>query len=175
MKEFAVTITVPAFADMLVEAETKEAAIEQIKENLQNGVSVDFVLELGDPDDADFFAYPLSRQEPSPEHPPLRDYVVTLEAQSYQEVPVKAVSEDAAVQLVYKMYHESDAIDFNDSHVVKIISGIKEEEAEDESEHDYMHELLTSIVQQIRDSELPDEEESAVLQRVIETIFGGSD
>ena len=160
MKEFAVTITLPAFADMLVEAETKDAAIAQIKENLKKGLEVEFDLEFGNPEDMDFFAYPLSGKSEESPRPELKNFTVTLEAKSYQEVPIKAVSEEAAIQLVYEMYNKTDAIDFNDSHVMQIVSGIKSED--DSSEHSV--ELLTEIIGHIRDSDLSDYALALMLQ-----------
>lgn len=166
MKEFAVTITIPAFADMLVEAETKEAAIKQIKKQLEDGVEVDFELEFGDPEEMDFFAAPIVN---TPPHPALKDYTVTLEAKAYQEVPVKAVSEAAAVQLVYQMYNRTDAIDFNDSHVVEIKSGIKSDVTDEDDET--MVELVTEAVRAIRDCDLTDEELGREIHKMILQYF----
>ena len=77
MKEFAVTITLPAFADMLVEAETKDAAIAQIKENLKKGLEVEFDLEFGNPEDMDFFAYPLSGKNEESPRPELKNFRIS--------------------------------------------------------------------------------------------------
>lgn len=170
MKEFAVTITIPAYADMLVEAETKEAAIAQIKENLASGIEIDFDLELGDPEDMDFFAYPIDREK-TPAPTALKNYTVTLKAESYQEVPVKAVSEAAALQLVYEMYHRSDAIDFNDSHVVRVKPGIKNPG----TARDAMKGLLENAVRIIRESDCSNAEMAETLQRAIDKVFGVTD
>ena len=185
MKEFAVTITVPAFADMIVEAETREAAIAQIKENLSSGIELDFDLEMSDPEDMGFFACPLDRENPAPRRPELKDYTVTLEAESYQEVPVKAVSEadalqrvyemynrsDAILQRVYEMYNRSDAIDFNDSHVIRIKPGIKD--ADDP--RSAMKGLLENTVRIIRESDCSNSEMADTLQRAIDKVFGLDD
>ena len=171
MKEFAVTITVPAFADMIVEAETREAAIAQIKENLASGIELDFDLEMSDPEDMGFFACPLDRETPAPRHPELKDYTVTLEAESYQEVPVKAVSEADALQRVYEMYNRSDAIDFNDSHVIRIKPGIKD--ADDP--RSAMKGLLENTVRIIRESDCSNAEMADTLQRAIDKVFGVDD
>ena len=171
MKEFAVTITVPAFADMIVEAETRDAAIAQIKENLASGIELDFDLELSDPEDMDYFACPLDRENPVTRHPELKDYTVTLEAESYQEVPVKAVSEADALQRVYEMYNRSDAIDFNDSHVIRIKPGIKD--ADDP--RSAMKGLLENTVRIIRESDCSNAEMADTLQRAIDKVFGVDD
>ena len=171
MKEFAVTITVPAFADMIVEAETRDAAIAQIKENLASGIELDFDLELSDPEDMDYFAYPLDSENPTPRHPELKDYTVTLEAESYQEVPVKAVSESDALQRVYEMYNRSDAIDFNDSHVIRIKPGIKE----DSERRIAMKKLLEKGVRMIRESDCSNAEMADILQCAIDEVFGVAD
>ena len=171
MKEFAVTISVPAFADMLVEAETKEAAIAQIKENLASGIEVNFDLDLGDPEDMDFFAYPLDDESDAPARPAMKDYIVTLEAESYQEVPIRAPSEAAALQMVYEMYNRSDAIDFNDSHVIRIKPGIKNPG----TARDAMKGLLESTVRIIRESDCSNAEMADTLERAIREIFGVAD
>ena len=171
MKEFAVTITVPAFADMIVEAETRDAAIAQIKENLASGIELDFELEMSDPEDMGFFACPLDRENTAPRRPELKDYTVTLEAESYQEVPVKAVSEADALQRVYEMYNRSDAIDFNDSHVIRIKPGIKD--ADDP--RSAMKGLLENTVRIIRESDCSNAEMADTLQRAIDKVFGVDD
>ena len=171
MKEFAVTITVPAFADMIVEAETREAAIAQIKENLASGIELDFDLEMSDPEDMGFFACPLDRETPAPRHPELKDYTVTLEAESYQEVPIKAVSEADALQRVYEMYNRSDAIDFNDSHVIRIKPGIKDADGPRSA----MKGLLENAVRIIRESDCSNAEMAVTLQHAIDKVFGVDD
>ncbi len=171
MKEFAVTITFPAFADMIVEAETRDAAIQQIKENLASGIEMEFELELSDPEDMDFFAYPLDRRNPAPCHTELKDFTVTLEAESYQEVPVKAVSEADALQRVYEMYNRSDAIDFNDSHVIRIKPGIKEVD----DPRSAMKGLLENTVRFIRESDCSNAEMAYILQRALDEVFGVAD
>ena len=171
MKEFAVTISVPAFADMLVEAETKEAAIAQIKENLASGIEIDFDLDLGDPEDMDFFAYPLDDESDAPSRPAWKDYIVTLEAESYQEVPIRAPSEAAALQMVYEMYNRSDAIDFNDSHVIRIKPGIKNPG----TARGAMKGLLESTVRIIHESDCSNAEMADTLERAIREIFGVAD
>ena len=171
MKEFAVTITVPAFADMIVEAETRDAAIAQIKENLASGIELDFDLELNDPEDMDYFACSLDRENTTSRHPELKDYTVTLEAESYQEVPIKAVSEADALQRVYEMYNRSDVIDFNDSHVIRIKPGIKEVD----DPRSAMKGLLENTVRFIRESDCSNAEMADILQRAIDEIFGIDD
>ena len=171
MKEFAVTITVPAFADMIVEAETRDAAIAQIKENLASGIELDFELEMSNPEDMGFFACALVRGPRTLRHPELKDYTVTLEAESYQEVPVKAVSEADALQRVYEMYNRSDAIDFNDSHVIRIKPGIKDVDDPRSS----MKGLLENAVRIIRESDCSNAEMAVTLQHAIDKIFGVDD
>ena len=171
MKEFAVTITVPAFADMIVEAETRDAAIAQIKENLASGIELDFELEMSDPEDMGFFACPLDRENTAPRRPELKDYTVTLEAESYQEVPVKAVSEADALQRVYEMYNRSDAIDFNDSHVIRVKPGIKDID----DPRSRMKGLLENAVRIIRESDCSDAEMAVTLQHAIDKVFGVDD
>lgn len=171
MKEFAVTITVPAFADMIVEAETRDAAIAQIKENLASGIELDFDLELSDLEDMDYFACPLDRENTASRHPELKDYTVTLEAESYQEVPIKAVSEADALQRVYEMYNRSDVIDFNDSHVIRIKPGIKEVD----DPRSAMKGLLENTVRFIRESDCSNAEMADILQCAIDKVFGVDD
>ena len=172
MKEYAVTITVPAYADMVVAAETREAAIAQIKENLASGIELDFEMDVVDPEDMYYFAYPLDESQNSTgRYPELKDFTVTLEAESYQEVPVKAVSEAAALQLVHEMYNCSDAIDFNDSHVVRIKPGIKE----DSERRIAMKKLLEKAVRMIRESDCSNAEMADILQNAIDEVFGVTD
>ena len=171
MKEFAVTITVPAFADMIVEAETRDAAIAQIKENLASGIELDFDLELSDPEYMDYFACPLDKENPASRHPELKDYTVTLEADSYQKVPIKAVSEADALQRVYEMYNRSDVIDFNDSHVIRIKPGIKEVD----DPRSAMKGLLENTVRFIRESDCSNAEMADILQCAIDKVFGVDD
>ena len=171
MKEFAVTITVPAFADMIVEAETRDAAIAQIKENLASGIELDFDLELSDPEDMDYFACPLDKENPASRHPELKDYTVTLEAESYQEVPIKAVSEADALQRVYEMYNRSDVINFNDSHVIRIKPGIKEVD----DPRSAIKGLLENTVRFIRESDCSNAEMADILQCAIDKVFGVDD
>lgn len=52
--------------------------------------------------------------------PPLNDYTIVMEAASYKEVPIKAVSPETALELVREMYLTTDALDFNDGDVTEL-------------------------------------------------------
>ena len=96
---------------------------------------------------------------------------MTLEAESYQEVPIKAVSEADALQRVYEMYNRSDVIDFNDSHVIRIKPGIKEVD----DPRSAMKGLLENTVRFIRESDCSNAEMADILQCAIDKVFGVDD
>ena len=86
-------------------------------------------------------------------------------------MPVKAVSEADALQRVYEMYNRSDAIDFNNSHVIRITPGIKEVD----DPRSAMKGLLENTVRFIRESDCSNAEMADILQCAIDKVFGVDD
>ena len=72
----------------------------------------------------------------------MKSYMVTLEATSIKEVPIKAVSPEAAEELVRQMYFNSDVLDFSDENVERVVATVV---AEDDDDEDALMGLLYAI------------------------------
>ena len=184
MKNYAVTITHPASADVDIEARSKAEAINKVKSMLGVGAQIDFEVEIDNPDAPNFFAVELTGDgKPAEEVVPsgLKEYTVMLEAKSYKEVPLKAVSAETAMQLAHEMYFRTDALDFNDgdveSIVATVIEGADKEAVEEpgESDESAMLDPLLRLVRAIRDCDGPDETVAAILKDGLDAIYGVDD
>lgn len=102
------------------------------------------------------------------------NYVVTLEATSYKEVPISAASEEAALELAHDMYFNSGVLEFVDDDVVEITAGIKDDAAHDICEEENLDELeaLCDIVRFIRFTDAPEKVVAHGLKRTMEYLHG---
>ena len=102
------------------------------------------------------------------------NYVVTLEATSYKEVPISAASEEAALELAHEMYFNSGVLEFGDDDVVEITAGIKDDAAHDICEEENLDELeaLCDIVRFIRFTDAPEKVVARALERALEYLHG---
>lgn len=102
------------------------------------------------------------------------NYVVTLEATSYKEVPISADSEEAALELAHDMYFNSGVLEFVDDDVVEITAGIKDDAAHDICEEENLDELeaLCDIVRFIRFTDAPEKVVAHGLKRTMEYLHG---
>ena len=102
------------------------------------------------------------------------NYVVTLEATSYKEVPVSAASEEAALELAHEMYFNSGELEFSDDDVIEITAGIKADDTNDASEVVSIDELeaLCDIVRFIRFTDTPEKAVAIGLVRTMEYLRG---
>jgi len=103
----------------------------------------------------------------------LQPFTVVLKATSYKEVPVNAVSSDAAQELVREMYFRSDAIEFTDDDVTSIESFVDGEDYGDGVAPEFLP--LLQMVRIIRYTNAPDEELAEILDKVITVVFSSDD
>lgn len=163
MKNYAVTISVPAVGDVVVEAASKDAAIEKARAMLVEGKDISFMWDVCSEEAPSIYAAEM--QDGENDLSGLRYFIVTMEATSYKEVPVRAVSEAAALELVHDMYFTTDTLDFNDSDVTDVIVSTKEDRDEE-------LDALITLVQSIRESDKPDKTLAEMLRRKLSTVFG---
>ena len=137
MKKFIVTATAPATAKITVSAECREEAIDKAESMIDMGKVLDFSVDILDADDVELSA----KEADTPtanglasDTPALKPYLVTLEATSVKEVPIKAVSAEAAEELVRQMYFNSDVLDFSDEDVERVVATVMTEDAEDDED-----------------------------------------
>jgi len=107
------------------------------------------------------------------EAPRLRPYTVVLKASSYKEVPVKAISPDAAQELVRQMYFTGGVIDFTDEDVVSIESSVDGEDEPVEVNPELKP--IIEIVKLIRNTDAPDYVLAMILDQVITETFLDND
>ena len=137
MKKFIVTATAPATAKITVSAECREDAIDKAESMIDMGKALDFSVDILDADDVELSA----KEADTPavnrlasDAPVLKPYLVTLEATSVKEVPIKAVSAEAAEELVRQMYFNSDVLDFSDEDVERVVATVMTEDEEDDED-----------------------------------------
>lgn len=133
MKKFIVTATAPATAEITVSAKCREEAIDMAESMIDMGKALDFTLDILDADDVELSA----KEADTParnDTPVLKPYLVTLEATSVKEVPIKAVSAEAAEELVRQMYFNSDVLDFSDEDVERVVATVIPEDDEDDED-----------------------------------------
>ena len=137
MKKFIVTATAPATAKITVSAECREEAIDKAESMIDMGKALDFSVDILDADDVELSAkeaYQPTVGDLASDTPSLKPYLVTLEATSVMEVPIKAVSAEAAEELVRQMYFNSDVLDFSEEDVERVVATVIPEDDEDDED-----------------------------------------
>ena len=145
MKKYVVTATAPATAEITVSARCREEAIDKAESMIDMGKPLDFSVDILDADDVELSPREVNSpaaNAPDSVTPELKPYMVTLEATSIKEVPIKAVSPEAAEELVRQMYYNSDVLDFSDEDVERVVATVV---AEDEDDDDALMGLLYAI------------------------------
>ena len=137
MKKFIVTATAPAAAKITVSAECREEAIDKAESMIDMGKALDFSVDILDADDVELSAKEADQPtvgDLASDTPALKPYLVTLEATSVKEVPIKAVSAEAAEELVRQMYFNSDVLGFSDEDVERVVATVMTEDDEDDED-----------------------------------------
>ena len=145
MKKYVVTATTPATAEITVSARCREEAIDKAESMIDMGKPLEFSVDILDADDVELSAREVNStaaNAPDSVTPELKPYMVTLEATSIKEVPIKAVSPEAAEELVRQMYFNSDVLDFSDENVERVVATVV---AEDDDDEDALMGLLYAI------------------------------
>ncbi len=175
MKKYVVTAITPATAEITVTAKSMEDAIDKAGDKIDFGEEMDFTVDVRDADDVELSVREFMPENDSkdPVEPEFNRYTVVLEASSVKEVPVKAVSPEAAAEMVRKMYYSSDVIDFTDADVFRVEATVVPDEA-DEAEQDAAEELMTGLVKLIRSTDAPDDVLGHMLIRSMREVFGRS-
>ena len=146
MKKYVVTATAPATAEITVSARCREEAIDKAESMIDMGKPLDFSVDILDADDVDLSARELNSSVANgltSDTPELKPFLVTLEATSVKEVPINAVSPEAAEELVRQMYFNSDVLDFSDEDVERVVATVV---AEDDDDEDALMGLLYAIL-----------------------------
>lgn len=146
MKKFIVTATAPATAKITVSAECREDAIDKAESMIDMGKAFDFSVDILDADDVELSAKEADQPTVgglASDTPALKPYLVTLEATSVKEVPIKAISAEAAEELVRQMYFNSDVLDFSDEDVERVVATVMSDD--DEADEDALIGLLYAI------------------------------
>lgn len=146
MKKFIVTATAPATAKITVSAECREDAINKAESMIDMGKALDFSVDILDADDVELSAKEADQPTVgglASDTPALKPYLVTLEATSVKEVPIKAISAEAAEELVRQMYFNSDVLDFSDEDVERVVATVMSDD--DEADEDALIGLLYAI------------------------------
>lgn len=137
MKKFIVTATAPATAKITVSAECREEAINKAESMIDMGKALDFSVDILDADDVELSAKEADQPtvgDLASDTPAMKPYLVTLEATSVKEVPIKAVSAEAAEELVRQMYFNSDVLDFSEEDVERVVATVIPEDDEDDED-----------------------------------------
>ena len=145
MKKYVVTATAPATAEITVSARCREEAIDKAESMIDMGKPLEFSVDILDADDVELSAREVNStaaNAPDSVTAELKPYMVTLEATSIKEVPIKAVSPEAAEELVRQMYFNSDVLDFSDEDVERVVATVV---AEDDDDEDALMGLLYAI------------------------------
>ena len=175
MKKFIVFASTPAVAEVNVSGENEDDAINKVKAMIDAGEDVGFDADYWDSGDVEFAVLELDSEEDTGKgaaEPELKRYTVILEANSVKEVPIKAISPEAAAALVRKMYSTSDVIDFTDADVIRVEATVVPDEA-DTAEQDVIDELMTGLVKLIRSTDAPDEVLGHILNLSVREVFRG--
>lgn len=137
MKKYVVTATAPATAEITVSAKCREEAIDKAESMIDMGKPLDFSVDILDADDVELSAREVNAtaaNAPDSVTPELKPYMVTLEAISVKEVPINAVSPEAAEELVRQMYFNSDVLDFSDEDVERVVATVTTEDDDDDED-----------------------------------------
>lgn len=131
MKPFVVTVTAPAYADVIVEAASEKEAIDMVQDMIDAEDPIRFEVDIEDADEAEYYARPAAQNcERKSADPELKDYTVVLEVTGRKEVPVKAINEDAACELVKEMFEKTDQLDLTDEDIVSVDVSVKNPKAD---------------------------------------------
>ncbi len=175
MKNYCVTITHPAVADLLVEASSRDEAIDKARIMLAYGAGVEFEVNIDDPAKVNIFASEEGgdRAAATQERncPDLKEFVVALDAISHKEVPLHAASAEAAIAQAREMYFRTDALDFCDGDVERVTATIVEDEAHEKEAIDLKLRYLTELVREIRNNPAPDELVAGIIKSGLDDIF----
>ena len=182
MKNYLITITKPAVAELKVEADTREEAVDKAKIILAYGKDIDFTVDTNDRTEAGFTVSELTDgktvDERSNTGTDLTSFVVALDAFSHKEVPLQAISAEDALAIAREMYFGTDALDFNDDDVVRVTASVigntESKEAAGEKPSDLKLYYLTKIVREIRESTAPDELIARVLRDGLEKFYANT-
>lgn len=92
-------------------------------------------------------------------------FMVALEATSYKEIPIRACSENEALELARDMYFNTDTIEFTDEDVEAVSASVIDDDTEDTDGGiaDRKLEAMTQLVHTIRAIDLPDAEVADML------------
>ena len=137
MKKYIVTATAPATAEITIFAECRDEAIDKAESMIDMGKALDFSVDILDADDVDLSAREYNASaanDHASDTPELKPYLVTLEATSVKEVPIKAVSPEAAEELVRQMYFNSDVLDFSDEDVERVVATVTTKDDDDDED-----------------------------------------
>ncbi len=137
MKKYVVTATAPATAEITVSARCREEAIDKAESMIDMGKPLEFSVDILDADDVELSAREVNStaaNAPDSVTLELKPYMVTLEATSIKEVPIKAVSPEAAEELVRQMYFNSDVLDFSEEDVERVVATVIPEDDEDDED-----------------------------------------
>ena len=118
-------------------AECREEAIDKAESMIDMGKALDFSVDILDADDVELSAKEADQPtvgDLASDTPALKPYLVTLEATSVKEVPIKAVSAEAAEELVRQMYFNSDVLGFSDEDVERVVATVMTEDDEDDED-----------------------------------------
>ncbi len=85
-------------------------------------------------------------------------FMVALEATSYKEIPIRACSENEALELARDMYFNTDTIEFTDEDVEAVSASVIDDGTKDADDGiaDCKLEAMTQLVHTIRAVDLPD-------------------
>ena len=145
MKKYVVTATAPATAEITVSAKCREEAIDKAESMIDMGKPLDFSVDILDADDVELSAREVNSTAANAHDsvsPELKPYLVTLEATSVKTVSIKAVSPEAAEELVRQMYFNSNVLDFSDEDVERVVATVM---AEDDGDDEALMGLLYAI------------------------------
>lgn len=175
MKNYYVTITHPAVADLLVEASSKDEAIDKARIMLTYDAGVEFKVNIDNPAMVSICASEESSNRAAAAQErscsDLKAFVVALDAISHKEVPLHAASAEAAIAQACEMYFQTDALDFCDGDVERVTATIVESEAHEKEATDPKLRYLTDLVREIRNNPEPDELVAGIIKRGLDEIF----
>lgn len=173
MKKYMVFAIAPAVAEITVLGENKADAINRVKRMIETGSGADFNMDINDSDDVEFTVLELDPEKDAGENtakPGLKSYIVEMLASSRKEVPIRAVSPEAAEAIAQEMYCASDMIDFSDADVISVMFSAVPDDATENKADDL---FMTELVKRIRSTDAPDEVLGHMLNRAVREVYGG--
>ena len=176
MKNYSVRITHPAVANLLVEANTTEEAVDKARIMLAYGAGVEFEVNIEDPTKVSISASEhdsdKAAEAQGSDTGNLKEYIVALDAVSHKEVPLHAVSPEAAIALAREMYFRTGALDFSDGDVERVTATIVEDAPSENGLEDLKLRLFTELVKEIRNNPAADEVVAGILREGVDEIIG---